>query len=124
MSEYTPEPWPYFVDVCEPASPHPDSDAVVRMSYEDYKRAMICVNACKGLDTDVLDIITTLGETLLDRFERRDSREAELVIQRNSLLLAMKRIAAYPETRQQELGIESIRAIARVAIEKAEGDDE
>ncbi|MGL5219598.1 MAG: hypothetical protein ACRC8G_08990 [Plesiomonas shigelloides] len=46
---------------------------------------------------------------------------ARLIASAPELLSALERIAAYPETSHQELGIEAIKAIARVAIEKAEG---
>lgn len=52
MSKHTAEPWLAFVDCCEPATPHPDSDGVVRLGFEDYQRARACVNAMAGVGED------------------------------------------------------------------------
>ena len=52
---HTKEPWPPFIDLCEPATPHPDSEPIVRLSLEDYYRAKICVNALAGWDTATLE---------------------------------------------------------------------
>lgn len=56
--------------------------------------------------------------------EDEDIADLELIAAAPQLLAALKRIAEYPETSQQELGIEAIKSIARVAIEKVEGGDE
>lgn len=70
MTGHTKEPWPYFIDWCEPSSPHPDSEGIVRLGFEDYRRARACVNACRGLPTDELEqkgIVAAVGTELLER---------------------------------------------------------
>lgn len=52
---HTKEPWPPFIDLCEPSTPHPDSELIVRLSVDDYYRAKICVNALAGWDTATLE---------------------------------------------------------------------
>lgn len=80
---------------------------------DNARRIVACVNACRGLATDDLEqtgLASAFGYQLI---------EADL--QRDALKAALKRIAEYPETSQQELGIEAIKAIARMAIERVEG---
>ncbi|AXE31589.1 hypothetical protein DK842_17795 [Chromobacterium phragmitis] len=48
MMAHSKEPWPPFTEVCEPATPHPESAAIARLSWDDYIRARACVNACAG----------------------------------------------------------------------------
>lgn len=50
MSKHTPEPWAHFIECCEPATPHPDSDGFVGLGFDDYERARACVNACSGME--------------------------------------------------------------------------
>lgn len=78
---------------------------------DNARRIVACVNACAGIP----------GEWLAEGPQRV---WRELTTRNDELLSALKRIAAYPETRQQELSVEAIRAIARVAIEKVEGVEE
>jgi hypothetical protein len=59
---------------------------------EDRRRLVACWNACQGLDTDLLESITMLGETLADRFELRNSTERELTAQRDDLLAALEKM--------------------------------
>ena len=56
MSNHTPEPWPHFADVCHPSTPHPDSDGLVDLDFNDYYRAMRCVNACEGMEDPAAEI--------------------------------------------------------------------
>ena len=71
MSKHTPEPWPPFIDVCEPATPHPDSNDIVCLGFDDYRRARACVNACREIGTDELEqhglvsLLATQREELL-----------------------------------------------------------
>lgn len=53
--KHTPEPWPAFTDICQPATPHPESPAIAILSWDDYIRARACVNACAELDTEKLE---------------------------------------------------------------------
>lgn len=70
MSKHMPEPWPHFIEWCEPSSPHPDSEGVVRLGFEEYRRARACVNACRGLPTDELEqkgLVAAVGTELMER---------------------------------------------------------
>lgn len=46
MSDYTPEPW-------QPCPP--ESVRFVELSNVDYRRAVACVHACKGIETERLE---------------------------------------------------------------------
>ena len=75
MSKHTPEPWPPFIDVCEPATPHPDSNEIVCLGFDDYRRARTCVNACRGLSTDELEqhgLVSAVGYELIELTRQRD----------------------------------------------------
>lgn len=61
------------------------------------RRLVACWNACQGLDTDLLESITMLGETLADRFELRNSTERELTTQRDELLEALEHLMEMTE---------------------------
>jgi hypothetical protein len=88
MSKHTPEPWPHFIDCCEPSTPHPESDGVVRLGFDDYDRARACVNACADISTEVLEVHT--GPRLLHtRLEESFSRIDTLLGERNATGLAI-----------------------------------
>jgi len=53
------------------------------------RRIVACWNACQGLSTEMLESITTVGDTLLDRFAQREKTERELEAQRDQLLAAV-----------------------------------
>ena len=75
MSKHTPEPWPPFIDVCEPATPHPDSNEIVCLGFDDYRRARTCVNACRGIGTDELEqhgLVSAVGYELIELTKQRD----------------------------------------------------
>lgn len=75
MSKHTPEPWPPFIDVCEPATPHPDSNEIVCLGFDDYRRAKACVNACQGIGTDELEqhgLVSAVGYELIELTKQRD----------------------------------------------------
>lgn len=76
MSKHTSEPWLAFIDCCEPATAHPESDGVVRLGFEDYQRARACVNACRGLATEGLEGTSLLS--LLSSLELK-RRHDELI---------------------------------------------
>ena len=81
MSKHTQEPWPHFIEWCEPATPHPDSDGFVGLGFEDYRRARACVNACRGLPTDELEqkgLVAAVGTQLLEADQLRDELLASL----------------------------------------------
>ena len=84
MSKHTHEPWPPLIDVCEPATPHPDSNEIVCLGFDDYRRARTCVNACQGIGTDELEqhgLVSAVGYELI-----------ELTKQRDELLTALQRL--------------------------------
>ena len=56
MSKHTPEPWPTFINCCEPSTPVPDSEPIVRLGFDDYRRAKDCVNACAGMADPAAEI--------------------------------------------------------------------
>lgn len=56
---------------------------------EILERMAACWTACDGMDTDLLDNITMLGETLAGRFKLRDQIERDLTAQRDELLSAL-----------------------------------
>ena len=77
--KHTPEPWPHFIEWCEPATPHPDSDGFVGLGFEDYQRARACVNACRGLPTDELEqsgLAGAFGNQMLELEQQRDHIQA------------------------------------------------
>lgn len=63
----------------------PDSD----ISEANARRIAACWNACEGIDTGMLENITTLGDTLASRFMMRDKVERDLSAQRDELLEAL-----------------------------------
>ena len=81
MSKHTPEPWPFFVEWAEPSTPHPESEPIVRLSYDDYQRARYCVNACQGVSNGQLALTSVSGAILM-------LKEAEQ--QRDELLAALE----------------------------------
>lgn len=53
---HTKEPWPKLtLDMCVCATPNPESEPVYLMSWDDYERARVCVNACAGYETEALE---------------------------------------------------------------------
>ena len=56
MNEHTPEPWPTFINCCEPSTPVPDSEPIVRLGFDDYNMARACVNACAGMADPAAEI--------------------------------------------------------------------
>lgn len=82
------------------------------------RRLVACWNACDGLDTDLLENIVTLGDTLKSRFALRDRDEAELRARRDELLAALKAIVLADDNQcLNQFDIER----ARAAIANAEG---
>ena len=65
MSKHTQEPWPFFVEWAEPSTPHPESEPIVRLSYDDYQRARYCVNACQGVSNGQLTLTSVSGAILM-----------------------------------------------------------
>ena len=64
-----------------------ESDADI--SEANARRIAACWNACKGIDTGMLENITTLGDTLASRFRMRDKVERDLQAQCDELLAAL-----------------------------------
>jgi hypothetical protein len=59
---------------------------------ENARRLTACWNACQGLSTELLENITTVGDTLLDRFAQHQKTERELKAQRDQLLEALSQL--------------------------------
>lgn len=81
--------------------------SLVAPATEDAKRVAACWNACAGIPTEALEsgLLDGIGDKLQQRAE---------------LLAALERIAKYPSTRSEELGLNGLRAIACEAITKVE----
>lgn len=65
--------------------PRHDADRVAIAKVLDEqacRRLAACWNVCQGFNTDVLESITTLGETMLTRFQARDRVEQVLIADR------------------------------------------
>ena len=93
-------------------------------SKTEARRIVACVNACEGLDTELLENITTMGDSLASRFKMRDQVERELEAQRDELLAAL---IAITTTRCDGMDITPINDawdIATAAIAKATGHKE
>ncbi|QND84559.1 Uncharacterized protein ChrSV_2333 [Chromobacterium vaccinii] len=82
--EHTKEPWPPFTEICEPATPHPESAPFARLSWDDYIRARACVNACEGVTTAWLE-----GEAEAGGIKAKLQNMATLYEQRDQLLAAL-----------------------------------
>ncbi len=98
----------------------PDSD----ISEANARRIAACWNACEGIDTGMLENITTLGDTLASRFRMRDKVERDLQAQRDELLAAL---IAITTTRCDGMDITPINRawdMATAAIAKATGQEE
>lgn len=94
MSQHTKAPWPYFSDICEPCSYHPDSDGFVRMDFNDYYRARVCVNALEGLTTEQIEdgVFQKMREDrdfLAAEVDALTKQRDELLSQRNSTGVAI-----------------------------------
>ena len=84
------------------------------------RRLVACWNACEGIDTEHLENIDMLGETLAGRFAAFHASERELMDTRDELLEALKHIegvALADEWRD----LPEIAKHARAAIQKVEG---
>ena len=125
MSEHTKEPWGYelhcgsylriysetnsgIVDGCGCCGSPNCEDA-------DARRIVACVNACAGLDTELLENILMLGDTLKRRFKTLTDSESELQKQRDELLAALTEIAELDILKHHHAY-----AIAKGAIEEIE----
>lgn len=87
------------------------------------RRIIACVNACEGLDTELLENITTMGDTLASRFKMRDQVEREREAHRDELLEVLKHIrrcipyGGFAQIHDNSMTLAQIDA----AIAKAEG---
>ena len=80
MSEHTKEPWSYrktgqhwnnesLINIEINYGDHEECIADTVYTEADARRIIACVNACAGLDTELLENIVLTGDTLKDRFE-------------------------------------------------------
>lgn len=137
MRKHTPEPWEYSCGAIfqergsvSIAKTHgaelfqgamTDRDAISERIKEDARRIVACVNACAGMETEILENMTILGNTLLDRLDLRKRREAELKSQRDEMLEALEAITGGLETSTKPECLSRIHKIAEDAIAKAKG---
>lgn len=92
--KHTPEPWPAFTDICQPATPHPESPAIAMLSWDDYIRARACVNACAGIETEDLERHYNAGGGIDSAMEEAALRDnVKVWQQRDQLRAALKAIA-------------------------------
>ena len=107
MSKHTPEPWPPFIDVCEPATPHPGINEIVCLGLDNYSRARTCVNACAGMGDPTAEI-------------------AELKRQRDELLEAAKAVVTRWDTPNWKDAEPTAAVIGRLRaiLQKIEGCEE
>lgn len=82
--KHTLEPWPHFVTWCEPSSPHPGSEGIVRLGFEDYRRARACVNACVGVTNG--ELAMTAMSVVLARMNETERQRDHLQAQVDELL--------------------------------------
>ena len=118
MSRHTPEPWPPFIDVCEPATPHPDSNGIVCLGFDDYRRARTCVNACRGLGTDELQqhglvsLLATQRDELLASLQRLISSDPHVeMFPTSELEICANNEALQPTLREQAASVIQARAV-------------
>ena len=83
-NKHTNEPWPHFTDIATTMTPDPEGTPVAILSWDDYIRARACVNACAGIDTELLEIIEDNDKTLAGVI-------ANVEKQRDELLAALER---------------------------------
>jgi len=85
---HTPEPWPPYVDVAVVMSPDPNGPDAAVLSFENYQRAKVCVDACVGIPTELL-------EAMKD-FEKAGVQTVNSVLlQRDQLLAALEESRRY-----------------------------
>jgi len=64
------------------------------MSDNTPKRIAACLDACKGMSTDLLENILIMGDTIASRFKRRDETERELVAENDTLRARISELEA------------------------------
>ena len=103
-AKHTPGPWRTVPFICHGSSigiqdadgkwigeeGYAEVQYIPRFNPEHARRIVACVNACKGLQTDLLESIAMMGDTLASRFKLRDETERELQAQRDALLAKLK----------------------------------
>lgn len=124
MSErHTPEPWDEFCDVCEPSTPNPESEPIVRISFANYKRARACVNACAGEDTKYLEYIVNQEKTTLRKIydETCDTKQ----IYQRQLCETERQLEAITKQRDELLAaLEDAVSVAKTAHEHWDNDQD
>lgn len=110
--KHTPEPWPFFVDWAEPSTPHPESEPIVRLGYDNYQRARYCVNACQGVSNGQLALTSVSGAILMLK---------EVEQQRDELLEALEEVHRIASGSNITHNMMVIRDHCADAIAKAKG---
>jgi hypothetical protein len=102
MSEHTKEPWSYELDTGSDLRIYSETNPGIvdgcgccgspNCDDADARRIVACINACAGFDTELLENILMLGDTLKRRFKTLTDSESELQKQRDELLAALELI--------------------------------
>jgi len=102
MSEHTKEPWSYELDTGSYLRIYSETNPGIvdgcgccgspNCDDADARRIVACINACAGFDTELLENILMLGDTLKRRFKTLSDSESELQKQRDELLAALELI--------------------------------
>ena len=86
----------------------------------DPERIVACVNACSDLDTELLETINLVGDTLITRIQMRDNVWRELADHRDELLEALKQIIAIKFSNCTDA--DQVQATVYAAITKPTGE--
>lgn len=96
-------------NILEYAEPHPTGRTLIaygQMTSPECRRLAACWNACEGFDTEALEMIGIMGDTMLSRFQARDAVELTLITER--LKAIQERDAALAALRLYEAAHESL----------------
>lgn len=115
MSKHTKEPWRLWNDgngIISSASEKFKRGGIALLctneliskneSEANASRIVACVNACEGFMTGELETVSHMGETLLDAFDLRNRREADLIAQRDELFKALEKLSGDVEALMKE----------------------
>lgn len=125
---HTPEPWDEYTDIAVQITPDPNGPNVAILSFEDYCRARLCVNAVAGIadpEKFVHDARFYSHETVTAIVKERDELMINLgcaLEQRDELLSALKALVTELADSDEEGLIEHAEPMiaARAAIAKVD----
>lgn len=113
------EPWPDYLEVIVIMSADPDGPDAACISFEDYRRAKACVDACKGMDSPAAQI------GALQQYQTDASRKIAVITKHSDELAAALELCmlAFQNVQPQGQPMDSVigRAdtTARAALAKA-----